>query len=356
MEVEKGKMRVEEEEFLSNKGSFNENLHEWYKKYHRKLPWRTAPSLYRTVVSEFMLQQTQVDTMIPYFERWLEVFPDFKLLADASEEAVVKAWEGLGYYSRARNLHKLAKEIVGRGEIPRSPKEWIEFPGVGPYTAAAITSIGFSYPAAVVDGNVIRILTRLSANEMEFKDNSVAVKALTGFANALLNERDPNTHNQAVMELGATVCTRANPLCTICPVVSFCESAKRGIAEELPRLKSKKIEQVKVNRMWMMYEGRLLLQKIASDAKRLANMYELPEVSDDLKQLVEGKAFAVKKRGISNQRIEESIYRGKMFVNLEWLMESYKDLEWIGVNELSSVTLSGPHRRWVNEILGQDID
>lgn len=350
-------MRVEEEAFLRNKEEFNQNLHVWYRKYHRKLPWRTEPSLYKTVVSEFMLQQTQVDTVLPYFEQWMKVFPNFTVLAGAQEEAVLKAWEGLGYYSRARNLHKLAKEIISREQIPKHPKEWIEFPGVGPYTAAAITSIGFSYPSAVVDGNVIRILTRLSANETEFKDNSAAVKALTGFANALLNTEDPNTHNQAVMELGARVCTRANPLCTTCPVVNFCFSAKLGIAEKLPRLGSKKIEQVKVDRIWIMHEGSLLLQKISSDAKRLANIYELPKVCENLKKLIEGKAFAVKKRGISNQRIEESIYRGAMSteVTIEQileLIENCKDLEWVAVKKLASVTLSGPHRRWINEIGG----
>lgn len=341
-----------EEELIKNKESFNRELHEWYKKYHRKLPWRTEPSLYKTVVSEFMLQQTQVDTVLPYFERWLRIFPDFQVLSEAVEEEVVKQWEGLGYYSRARNLHRLAKEIVARGDIPEKPEEWIKFTGIGPYTAAAITSIGFSYPAAVVDGNVIRILTRLSGNETEFKDGSVAVKALSGFANDLLNEKDPNTHNQAVMELGATVCMRANPLCTTCPVVNFCVSAKMGIAEQLPRITPKKIEQVKVDRIWMVVDGKLLLQKKASSAKRLANMYELPEIGEELKTLREEKAFIIKKRGISNQRIEESIYKGKKGIG-------FKDLsgvEWIDIDKINEVTLSGPHRKWVNEILEKGTD
>lgn len=344
-------MRAEEELLLRNKEDFNRNLHEWYRQYHRKLPWRTLPSLYKTVVSEFMLQQTQVDTVLPYFERWLKVFPDFEVLAEATEEAVVKEWEGLGYYSRARNLHKLAKEITNREEIPKTAKEWIAFPGVGPYTAAAITSISFGYPAAVVDGNVIRILTRLSANETEFKDNSSAVKALTDFANALLNAEDPNTHNQAVMELGATLCMRSSPLCTVCPVVNFCASARLGIAGQLPRLGPKKIEQVKIDRLWMIHEDKLLLEKIGSDAKRLANMYELPKVREELKQLIEGQALAIKKRGISNQRIEESIYQAISSEAAILLIENYKELEWIAVKNLGSVTLSGPHRRWINEML-----
>lgn len=352
-------MRREEEKILlNNKENFIHDLHQWYKQYHRKLPWRTEPSLYKTVVSEFMLQQTQVDTMLPYFYRWLEIFPDFNTLSLSNEEEVVKQWEGLGYYSRARNLFKLAKELVQNKENPRTPQEWIKFPGVGPYTAAAITSIGFSYPAAVVDGNVIRILTRLTGNETEFKDGSAAVKVLTDLANALLNEKDPNTHNQAVMELGATVCTRANPLCTICPVVNYCVSAKRGIAQDLPKLMSKKIEQVKINRIWMVLEGKLLLQKKAKNAKRLANIYELPEMKSHIQQLSQGKVFAVKRRGISNQRIEETIYKGinDSSVQIIELIESTENLEWVPLDQLKKLTLSGPHKRWINEILVQEID
>lgn len=346
-------MRKEEQALLGDKEHFNKHLHKWYHEYHRKLPWRSEPSVYKTVVSEFMLQQTQVDTVLPYFERWLEVFPNFEILAKANEEEVVKQWEGLGYYSRARNLHKLAKGIVSKKEIPRTPREWLEFPGVGPYTAAAITSIAFGEPTAVVDGNVIRILTRLTANDSEFKDNSSAVKALTPLANALLNPNDPNTHNQAVMELGATVCMRANPLCTVCPVVGFCAGAKSGIAEQLPKLMPKKTEHVVVDRVWVINEGKLLLNKIASDAKRLANIYELPEGKGDLRELVSGKPWVVKKRGISNQRIQENIYRASKSPTLEVfkIMKGQKNLEWITISELNSVTLSGPHKRWISELL-----
>lgn len=351
-------MGEKEEALLVSKEEFNKCLHQWYYEFHRQLPWRSEPSLYKTVVSEFMLQQTQVDTVLPYFKRWLEVLPDFETLARSNEEEVVKQWEGLGYYSRARNLHKLAKEIITKKEIPQTPKEWLEFPGVGPYTAAAITSIAFMEPTAVVDGNVIRILTRLTANENEFKDNGVAVKALTPLANALLHKSDPNTHNQAVMELGATVCTRANPLCTVCPVVKFCAGAKNGIAEQLPKLIPKKIEQIVLDRIWIIHEDKLLLNKISSDAKRLANMYELPESDGFLKDLVSKKAWAVKKRGISNQRIQENIFRPDKSPTPSVLetIEGLKNLKWIGIGELDSVTLSGPHKRWISELLEQGTD
>ena len=149
--------------------AFRQALLGWYASAQRQLPWRSNPSIYKTVVSEFMLQQTQVKTVVPYFERWLEQFPDFAALASAPGEAVLKYWEGLGYYSRARNLHKLAKTYVALASKPATAAEWQELPGIGPYTAAAISSIAQNYPAAVVDGNVVRILARLTGDDRMFK-------------------------------------------------------------------------------------------------------------------------------------------------------------------------------------------
>ena len=137
------------------------NLVDWFEDNKRPLPWRESPSLYATVVSEFMLQQTQVKTVLPYWSRWMERFPDFRALAEAEESVVLKHWEGLGYYSRARYLHRLARKIRDLDPIPRDTASWLQFKGVGPYTAAAITSIAFGTPAACVDGNVIRILSRI---------------------------------------------------------------------------------------------------------------------------------------------------------------------------------------------------
>src|SRR5438045_534267 len=141
---------------IAAKADFQTALLRWYRANARALPWRESPSVYKTVVSEFMLQQTQVKTVLPYFARWLAALPDFAALAAAPEEQVMKLWEGLGYYSRARNLYKLAKAIAAQPVPPRDPAEWRELPGVGPYTAAAITSISFGEPAACVDGNVVR--------------------------------------------------------------------------------------------------------------------------------------------------------------------------------------------------------
>ena len=334
---------------IVEKTAFQRALLEWFRAHQRTLPWRESPSLYKTVVSEFMLQQTQVKTVLPYFARWLAAFPDFTALAAASEERVVKLWEGLGYYSRARNLHKLAKAVAAMPAPPQTPSGWQELPGIGPYTAAAITSISFNVPAAVVDGNVVRVLTRLTADATPFRDSASAVKTLAPLANAVLNPDFPGDHNQAMMELGATVCLRQNPLCTVCPVLTFCAAAKRGEPEAFPRLAQKLIEQRAVSRVWCMRGDKLLLHKTSAGARRLANLHELPAAEHlglDAAALSKAPLLAKKKRGITRYTITESIHfvpppRGRL----------QEGLVWVSAIELEAITLSGPHRRWVTELL-----
>lgn len=260
----------------SQRPAFQQALHGWYALHQRKLPWRTAPSLYKTVVSEFMLQQTQVATVLPYFDRWLRELPDFAALAAAPEVRVLKLWEGLGYYSRARNLHRLAQAYVRAAMPPRTPAEWRELPGIGPYTAAAITSISFDEPVAVVDGNVVRILARLTGETRRFRDGSEAVKYFTELAGALVAGAHPGTHNQAMMELGATVCFRQNPACGTCSVARFCAARATGNAATLPRLRPKVVEPRAVARVWCVDQGRLLLQRGHTSARRLPGLHELP--------------------------------------------------------------------------------
>ncbi|MCC6415095.1 MAG: A/G-specific adenine glycosylase [Opitutaceae bacterium] len=328
---------------------FRRALLAWYRQHARPLPWRECPSLYKTVVSEFMLQQTQVKTVLPYFARWLEALPDFTALARAPESCVLKLWEGLGYYTRARNLHKLAQTLVARSEIPRAPADWRELPGIGPYTAAAITSITFHAPAAVVDGNVVRILARLTADATPHKDGLRAVKAFTPLADVLLNRRHPGDHNQAMMELGATVCLRRNPRCEICPVRGFCAAHRAGDPETYPRLTAKRMEQVAIARGWCLRRGQLLLHRAPATSRRLADMHELP-TADQLglttDELARTSPLTVKKRGITRYQITESIYAVPPPKPLP------ADLRWVPVDGLDAITLSGPHRRWVRELLG----
>lgn len=340
------------EKLISVRSAFQAALHGWYAVHQRKLPWREAPSLYKTVVSEFMLQQTQVVTVLPYFDRWLREFPDFPALAAAPEARVMKLWEGLGYYSRARNLHKLAQAWVAAALKPRTPAEWRELPGIGPYTAAAITSISFDEPAAVVDGNVVRILARLTDERRQFRDGTEAVKHFTPLADELIHGSHPGTHNQAMMELGATVCFRQKPLCLTCPVSAFCAARRAGDPENLPRLKPKVIEQKTVTRVWCVDAGRLLLRRGPAAAKRLAGLHELPEAVDlDLKPAGDS-LLATKRRAITRFQIVEAIHAVAPTPALRSRIAARDSLEWVALTELDHVTLSGPHRRWIQELLG----
>jgi len=331
---------------------FQQALHAWYRVHQRKLPWRDAPSLYKTVVSEFMLQQTQVTTVLPYFDRWLRELPDFAALAAAPGTKVMKLWEGLGYYSRARNLHQLALAVAKMPVPPRTPADWRELPGIGPYTAAAITSISFDEPAAVVAGNVVRILAWLTGEGRLFRDGSAAARHFTPLADALILGSHPGTHNQAMMELGATVCLRQNPLCLTCPVAQFCAACQSGEPEKFPRLKPKQTEQHAVTRVWCEHNGRLLLRRGHAKAKRLAGLYELPEAADlGLKTPDKKSLLAVKRRAITRFRITESIYGMKPTAGLVRKISAVKSLDWIPLVKLEEMTLSGPHRRWIREIL-----
>ncbi len=335
----------------ARRADFHAALHGWYRAHQRRLPWRTESSLYKTVVSEFMLQQTQVATVLPYFDRWLRELPDFAALAAAPEAKVLKLWEGLGYYSRARNLHKLAQACVALPASPRTAAEWRELPGVGPYTSAAIASIALGEPAAVVDGNVVRILARLTDEAKRFRDGTEAVKHFTPLADALIEGAHPGDHNQAMMELGATVCFRQKPLCLTCPVAEFCAARRAGREETLPRLAPKRIEQKSVLRSFCLDRGRLLLRRGGAQAKRLAGLHELPELGD-LGLSAEGlMLLATKRRAITRFQITESIYAVKADASLRARVAKAASLEWVPVEELERVTLSGPHRRWITELL-----
>lgn len=336
-----------------NAADFRGSLINWYDSNARELPWRSEPSTYKTVVSEFMLQQTQVKTVLPYFAAWLESYPDFSVLAEASEEKVLKSWEGLGYYSRARNLHKLAKEVaaIPPGELPTDAKSWLRFPGVGPYAAAAICSISFSDPAAVVDGNVVRILSRITADENNYKNSTDAAKAYRSLVQTLLNLERPGDHNQAMMELGATVCHKQSPNCLLCPVRSHCKGYEKGIAESLPRLAKTKFEEITVERAWIQCEKGVLLYKIPADAKRMKGLHELPDLTALSIEPPKSKPIAIRKRGITRYRITERIHKvpaSKLSSNLP------KDHIWASSDEVADLPFSGPHRRWITELLATD--
>jgi A/G-specific adenine glycosylase len=334
--------------------SFGHGMLAWYDENKRELPWRTSPTLYKTVVSEFMLQQTRVSTVLPYFERWLAKFPDFARLADATEGKVLKAWEGLGYYSRARNLHKLAQKINLLDEIPQDAKTWEGFTGVGPYIAAAVTSISFQAKVAVTDGNVVRVLTRLLAHEEYYRDGASAQRKLRPLAQDLLNHERPGDHNQAIMELGATICHRRSPLCSTCPILSYCKAGKRGDPQSFPRLAKKKIEPVRVERLWITNGNSLLLYEAPPGSKRLAGILELPRPKDLPRNLRPALTplLATKRRAISNQAVVERIYGVKL--PLEFNFEECPNLRFVPFDDLKQASLSAPHRRWIEELKAKE--
>lgn len=210
-------------------------LLEWWDKGHADLPWRKTADSYAVWVSEIMLQQTQIVTVIPYYERWMSRFPTVQALAEASLDEVLKLWEGLGYYSRARNLHTAAQQVMAQhnGRLPATVPELLKLRGIGRYTAGAIASIAFNQPVPILDGNVIRVLTRLT----DLPDDVTQTPTknhLWGLAAELVPANRPGDFNQALMELGQQVCLPAKPLCLFCPVASHCLARQRGTQLERP--------------------------------------------------------------------------------------------------------------------------
>ncbi len=221
--------------------TFRKQLLNWFHEFRRDLPWRRTRDPYRIWLSEIMLQQTRVVAAIPYYGRFLERFRDVRALAAAPQEEILRAWSGLGYYSRARNLQKAAQQIVAKhsGQFPARMEDALALPGIGDYTAAAILSIVFGEKYAVLDGNVARVLARLSAIRGDLRE-SLRWQELQETADHLLDPESPGDWNQAMMELGATLCTPKSPQCLLCPVAQFCEGRKLGIAESLPEKRKKR--------------------------------------------------------------------------------------------------------------------
>ncbi len=227
---------------LNFMASFNRLLYRWYNLNKRELPWRATRNPYLIWVSEIILQQTRVAQGLPFYIQFTNRFPDIPSLALASEDEVLKTWEGLGYYARARNMHKSAQKIMGdyQGKFPEQYDAIRALPGVGDYTAAAVGSIAFNLPVAAVDGNVARVISRYLGIQQPV-DQPAGLKQIREAAVALLGKNDPGLHNQAMMELGALVCTPNLPSCQICPVYETCAAAATNTADKLP-VKSKKLQ------------------------------------------------------------------------------------------------------------------
>ena len=254
---------------------FSNCLLAWYDAEHRTLPWRESTDLYPVWLSEIMLQQTRVEAVIPYFHRFLDRFPDLHALAAAAESDVLAAWSGLGYYSRARSLHRAAREVAAT-RSPETVEELRALPGIGEYTAAAIGSIVLHLPVAAVDGNVLRVVSRVTNDGAEISLPATRKRFLST-AQQWLDTRRPGDFNQAMMELGATLCTPRNPQCGRCPVASSCAARAAGTERQLPVKAGKAaVREVPLHVLILLRRGKLFLVRRDASEKRLAGFWELP--------------------------------------------------------------------------------
>jgi A/G-specific adenine glycosylase len=308
---------------------FCRDLIGWFSDEMRDLPWRKDRDPYKIWVSEIMLQQTRVDTVIPYFNRFMEQFPTIEALSMAEEEKILKAWEGLGYYSRARNLHSAVKEVREKygGQVPADPKEISTLKGVGPYTAGAILSIAFGIPEPAVDGNVMRVLSRI----LLIKDDIAKPATRKIFEQAvrqLISHENPSYFNQALMEMGAMVCTPTSPSCLLCPVREHCVGFHEGVQNELPvKTKNKKKRDVHLAAVVLRDSvGRTLIHKRAEKGL-LANLWEFPNieihlpfktVKDQLRETLKNEYGAEVELGEMVGKIEH------VFTHLTWSIDVYE--------------------------------
>lgn len=295
----------------------------WYDSHARVLPWRENPEPYAVWISEIMLQQTRVEAVKPYFDRWMKAFPTISSLAAATEQEVVKLWEGLGYYSRVRNIHKTAKIIMESygGQLPPSFDELIKLPGIGEYSAGSIGSIAFQIPVPCVDGNVLRVITRITAEDA---DIAVAVtkKLLTGWVREIVPKDRPGDFNQSLMELGATVCLpNGQPECESCPVSFLCKAYLQNRTADFPVKKAKPLRKKETKTVLILIqEGKIAVRK-RPDNGLLAGLWEYPNYpgelnEQDIRKLLENKSLSP----ISLVKLKKSKH---IFTHIEWHMSGY---------------------------------
>jgi A/G-specific adenine glycosylase len=314
--------------------SLRGKLAKWYGTAKRDLPWRRTTDPYAITVSEIMLQQTQVVTVIPYYERWLKLFPTWQALAGTEEIAVIKAWEGLGYYRRARNLQALAKAVVrAGGALPQGGEGLRALPGIGPYTAAAVGSIAFGLPLAVLDGNVMRVLTRLLALTDDISRPQTRGK-LQEIADRFLDGNDSSTHNQAIMELGATVCLPRQPRCPICPLQTGCLGRER--AEDFP-VKSRVAQVKRAEIVAILQREKSFYCEQVPAGKPWHGLWRFPDF--DPARMAQGGEIARIKYGITKYSV------AMQAVSAKWKSRVPAAGRYLTVEEMQALAFASPHRK-----------
>jgi len=263
---------------MRNIEAFRRDLIGWFETNKRDLPWRRKRTPYAVWVSEIMLQQTQVKTVIPYFNRWIKTIPSVKALAKIPERTLLGLWQGLGYYSRARNLQKSARHLLANhgGRLPDTYEELIKIPGIGPYSAGAIASLAFNRRVPLADGNVLRVMARVYAIRTPI-DQERTKNRILELASRLVPKDRPGDYNEASMELGALICQPKNPLCGSCPVRRHCVAFKKGIAEKLPvKQRRQKITKVRACAVVLNKNGRFFLHRRPA-GELMGGLWEFPE-------------------------------------------------------------------------------
>ncbi|MBI5945750.1 MAG: A/G-specific adenine glycosylase [Chloroflexi bacterium] len=349
------------------------SLLKWYRQHGRELPWRGNPDPYAVWVSEIMLQQTRVETVIPYFEKWMKLFPDVRALANASEQDVLNAWEGLGYYSRARNLHKAAKVVASdfNGELPRDLTELRSLPGIGRYTVGAIASMAFGMDEPTLDGNLRRVFARLFDVD-EFADSPAGEKILWELAAQNLPKGQAGDYNQALMDLGATICLpntpKAHPRCLLCPLMKMCETRKHGTQEMRPVLKAKKATPQYIHAAAVILQrGRVLLAQRPPDGL-LGGMWEFPNArvnADPAKELTKViyAAYSLKARIERSRNVKRKEALGIIqhaYTHFKVTVHAFrcdlvsipkkKNLKWVRLVELDDYPMGKVDRQIANKI------
>ncbi|MBR5561230.1 MAG: A/G-specific adenine glycosylase [Clostridia bacterium] len=342
---------------------FTQDVLNWYDAGHRDLPWRHTKDAYRIWVSEIMLQQTRAETVISYYDRFLTRYPDVQALAAAPQEELLKQWEGLGYYSRARSLQKAAQVIVDEfgGELPRDVQKLRSLPGIGDYTAGAIASIAFGIPAAAVDGNVERVICRYFAIEDTVGTPAVR-RMITEKTQALVPHDRPGAFANAMIEMGATMCTTRNPACLLCPVRGSCAGFAKGIAQDLPRKPKKKAQRVENRAVLLVFcNDHVLIQK--RQEKLLGGLFVFPDVLEESSPAMLCEALG--KMGIHAAYDEKIGHAKHVFTHLIWEMDVHVLIadsmtqipngQWVTGEELAALPLPTAvkaARQWAMERLG----
>lgn len=351
---------------------FSEDLLQWYDANKRDLPWRDTKDPYKIWVSEIMLQQTRVDTVISYFHRFIDAFPTVHDLAEADQQQVLKLWEGLGYYSRGRNLHQAAIRVHEEfnGTIPDSYDEITRLKGIGPYTAAAILSFAYQKKHAVVDGNVIRVLSRYYGIKSDIRSSKTR-NTIQKYADSLISEEHPGNFNQAIMELGAMVCKPVAPLCNECPVSSDCVAYQTAETNTIPyKSKKKKIPHHQIAVGIIVNEsGKLLIALRPNDAM-LGGLWEFPggkqEQGETLEETV--RRELKEELGVSVKVFERFFTLNHTYSHFKITMHAFwckilsgspkpnesKRLEWVSIDKVDEYPFPKANKTILNELKSID--